>query len=294
MDGVILINKEKGCTSHDVVNKVKHITSEKVGHTGTLDPNATGLLPLLIGKGTKLSYYLINHDKEYEVTLKLGMKTDTADEEGIVIEKQEVDSKILREENIENILNSFLGKQMQTPPKYSARKINGKKLYEYARKNIEVEIKPRQIEIYNIHLNKVDIKEEQIQFTVQCSKGTYIRSLCEDIAKSLGTIGYMKELNRTKVGIFNIKDSIKIEDLEKNIENEEFVQKNIISIEQLFIKLYGEENKIILNEKKLTLFFNGVKLAHSLQDGMYRIYDENSRFIGIGSIEKQLLKREIV
>ncbi len=290
MDGVILINKEKGCTSHDVVNKVKHITNEKVGHTGTLDPNATGLLPLLIGKGTKLSYYLINHDKEYKVTLKLGMKTDTADEEGIVIEKQEVDSKILREENIENILNSFLGKQMQTPPKYSAIKINGKKLYEYARKNIEVEIKPRQIEIYNIHLNKVDTKEEQIQFTVQCSKGTYIRSLCEDIAKSLGTIGYMKELNRTKVGIFNIEDSITIKELEKNEDN---LTKYLITIEDLFYRIYNEENKITLNKKQLELYLNGVKLSSKNKDGMYGIYDENYIFIGIGSVQKGLLKREV-
>ena len=270
MDGVILINKEKGCTSHDVVNKVKHITNEKVGHTGTLDPNATGLLPLLIGKGTKLSYYLINHDKEYKVTLKLGMKTDTADEEGIV--------------------NSFLGKQMQTPPKYSAIKINGKKLYEYARKNIEVEIKPRQIEIYNIHLNKVDTKEEQIQFTVQCSKGTYIRSLCEDIAKSLGTIGYMKELNRTKVGIFNIEDSITIKELEKNEDN---LTKYLITIEDLFYRIYNEENKITLNKKQLELYLNGVKLSSKNKDGMYGIYDENYIFIGIGSVQKGLLKREV-
>lgn len=290
MDGIILINKGKGCTSHDVVNKVKHITSEKVGHTGTLDPNATGLLPLLIGKGTKLSYYLINHDKEYEVTLKLGMKTDTADGEGIIIEKQEVDRKVLQEENIKNVIDSFIGKQMQTPPIYSAIKINGKKLYEYARKNIEVDIKPRQIEIYNIHLNKIDAKEKQIQFTVQCSKGTYIRSLCEDIAKRLGTIGYMKELNRTKVGIFKIEDSITIEELEKNKNN---LTKYLITIEDLFYRLYNEENKITLNKKQLELYLNGVKLSSKNKDGMYGVYDENHIFIGIGKIQKGLLKREV-
>ena len=294
MDGIILINKEKDCTSHDVVNKVKRIFHTKVGHTGTLDPNATGLLPILIGKGTKLSFYLINHDKEYEVTLKLGQRTDTADSEGKVIEEQNVDISKLQDEIVANILNSFIGKQMQTPPIYSAIKVNGKKLYEYARKDIEVEIDPREIEIYSINLNKINKKEKLIYFTVKCSKGTYIRSLCEDIATKMGTVGYMKELNRTKVGIFDINDSIKIEDLEKNIESKEFLQKNIISIEQLFIKLYGEENKIILNEKKLTLFLNGVKLSYFLQDGMYRIYDESGIFIGIGSMEKQLLKREIV
>ena len=290
MDGVILINKGKGCTSHDVVNKVKHIFNEKVGHTGTLDPNATGLLPLLIGKGTKLSYYLINHDKEYEVTLKLGMKTDTADEEGIVIEKQEVDRKVLQEENIKNVLNSFIGKQMQTPPIYSAIKINGKKLYEYARKNIEVDIKPRQIEIYNICMNKIEADENLIQFKVQCSKGTYIRSLCEDIAKRLGTIGYMKELNRTKVGIFKIEDSITIEKLEKNKGN---ITKYLITIEDLFYRLYNEENQITLNKKQLDLYLNGVKLSNKNKDGIYAIYDENHSFIGIGSVQRGLLKREL-
>ena len=131
MDGVILINKEKNCTSANVVSKVKHILNEKVGHTGTLDPNATGLLPILIGKGTKLSYYLINHDKEYEVTLKLGEKTETADTEGKVIEQKGIPK--LSELIINNVLNSFIGKQWQKPPMYSAIKKNGKKLYEYAR-----------------------------------------------------------------------------------------------------------------------------------------------------------------
>ena len=285
MDGVILINKGKGCTSHDVVNKVKHIFNEKVGHTGTLDPNATGLLPLLIGKGTKLSYYLINHDKEYEVTLKLGEKTDTADGEGMVIEKHEVDRKVLQEENIKNVLNSFIGKQMQTPPIYSAIKVNGKKLYEYARKNIEVDIKPRQIEIYNICL---EADENLIHFTVQCSKGTYIRSLCEDIAKKLGTIGYMQELNRTKVGIFKIEDSIKVEELEKNS-----LKDYLITVEDLFFRLYNKDNKILLNKKYLELYLNGVKLSNKNKDGMYAIYDENNSFIGIGSIQNGLLKREL-
>ena len=160
MDGIILINKGKGYTSHDVVNKVKHIFNEKVGHTGTLDPNATGLLPILIGKGTKLSYYLINHDKEYEVTLKLGEKTDTADSEGKIIERQSLNDEFwLNEgsaERVREVLKTFIGRQMQTPPMYSAIKVNGKKLYEYARKNIDVEVKPREIEIYNIMLNKIE------------------------------------------------------------------------------------------------------------------------------------------
>lgn len=146
LDGIIVINKTKGCTSHDVVSKVKRILNEKVGHTGTLDPNATGVLPLLIGKGTKLSYYLIEHDKKYKVVLQLGIKTDTADCEGKIIEEKEVLDENLAEENIKTILDSFVGEQSQIPPMYSAIKVNGKKLYEYARKNQEVKLTPRKLQ----------------------------------------------------------------------------------------------------------------------------------------------------
>ena len=294
IDGIILINKEKGYTSHDIVNKIKHMFNVKVGHTGTLDPNATGLLPILIGKGTKLSYYLINHDKKYEVTLKLGEKTDTSDAEGQVIQEQNVDKTSLKKQNVENILKSFIGKQMQTPPIYSAIKVNGKKLYEYARKNIEVEIKPREIEVYDIKLIKIDEEKNEIQFVVHCSKGTYIRSLCEDIAEKLQTIGFMKELNRTKVGIFDIQDSIKLEELNKNKENEKFLNEHIISIENLFKRLYGDKNKIVINSRKIELYLNGTKLTQTVPDGQYRVYDENNNFIGTGSVQNKLLKREIV
>lgn len=293
MDGIILINKPKGCTSHDVVNKIKHVFNEKVGHTGTLDPNATGLLPILIGKGTKLSYYLINHDKEYEVVLKLGEKTDTADSEGQVIEKREVKDTMLDENNVIDSLKHFIGKQEQVPPMYSAIKIKGKKLYEYARKNIKVEVEPRQIEIYSIELSDINKTEQTISFKVKCSKGTYIRSLCEDIAEKLGTVGYMKELNRTQIGIFNITDSISLDELEDNKNNNDFLQKHLITIEKLFIKLY-KENEIQLNDKKLQLFLNGVKFSLNNPEGLYRIYDENNKFIGIGCIESGRLSRKIV
>ena len=293
MDGIILINKPKGCTSHDVVNKIKHVFNEKVGHTGTLDPNATGLLPILIGKGTKLSYYLINHDKEYEVVLKLGEKTDTADSEGQVVETREVKDTMLDENNVIDSLKHFIGKQEQVPPMYSAIKIKGKKLYEYARKNIKVEVEPRQIEIYSIELSDINKTEQTISFKVKCSKGTYIRSLCEDIAEKLGTVGYMKELNRTQVGIFNITDSISLDELEDNKNNNDFLQKHLITIEKLFIKLY-KENEIQLNDKKLQLFLNGVKFSLNNPEGLYRIYDENNKFIGIGCIESGRLSRKIV
>ena len=145
MDGIIVINKSKNCTSHDIVRKAKKILNEKVGHTGTLDPNATGVLPLLVGKGTQISKYLINHDKTYEAVLKLGEKTDTADIEGQVIEKKEVQPSNLVKENVERVLKSLIGKHEQIPPIYSAIKVNGKKLYEYARQGEIVEIEPRTI-----------------------------------------------------------------------------------------------------------------------------------------------------
>lgn len=185
MDGIILINKPKEWTSHDMVNKVKKILNEKVGHTGTLDPMATGVLPLLVGKGTLCSKYLINHNKTYKVKLELGKKTDTADTEGKIVEEKEVTNKMLEETVIKEVLNKFLGKQEQIPPIYSAIKVNGKKLYEYARKGQTVEIKPRQIEIYSIELLSIDKNLKQIEFKVSCSKGTYIRSLCEDIGNKL-------------------------------------------------------------------------------------------------------------
>ena len=166
MDGIILINKEKKYTSHDVVAKVKKILKVKVGHTGTLDPNATGILPLLLGNATKISKYLINHNKEYIAELKLGVKTDTADGEGKVIAEKQVNLEEIFEninESIQQILNSFVGKTLQKPPMYSAIKVNGKKLYEYARKNEKVEVKSRQIEIYKMELIKLDLKENIIK-----------------------------------------------------------------------------------------------------------------------------------
>ncbi len=284
MNGVIIVNKSKGYTSHDIVAKVKKITGKKVGHTGTLDPLATGVLPLLIGKGTLCSKYLMNHDKTYKVVLKLGIKKSTGDEEGDIIQEDVVDEGILDENNVKTVLQTFLGEQEQIPPIYSAIKVNGKKLYEYARKGQEVEVEPRKITIYDIQLLKINKENREIQFEVSCSKGTYIRSLCEDIAERIGTVGYMKELQRTRVGIFTIEQSVLVEDL-----NKENVEKHIITIEKLFENLENIE----LNEKKLQLFLNGVKLSVDLKDGIYKIYS-NEQFIGIGVVKDKLLKRDIV
>jgi len=277
LNGILVVNKEAGYTSHDVVSKVKKILGEKVGHTGTLDPNATGVLPLLIGKGTGLAKYLINHDKIYIATLKLGEKTDTADIEGNVIEKQEV--KDISKERVEEALFSFIGKQEQLPPMYSAIKVNGKKLYEYARKGETVELKPRQIEIYNIKL--IEINDLEIVFEVSCSKGTYIRSLCEDIAGRLGTVGYMKALNRTVVGQFDIESSVKVDDVDasKVIEVEEFLK---------------DKEKILLEPNKLELFLNGGRIKLNLADDVYRVYNVDNDFIGSGIVKDGLLKRDII
>lgn len=284
INGIIIINKSKNYTSHDVVAKVKKLLDiKKVGHTGTLDPNATGVLPLLLNNGTKLSKYLIEHDKEYEVTLKLGIKTDTLDGEGNIIEKQDVNWSKLQV--VEEILYSFIGKQRQIPPMYSAIKINGKKLYEYARKGQTIEIEPREIEIYNIILNKIDKQENEIQFKVSCSKGTYIRSLCEDIAQKLGTIGYMKELNRTKVGNFCIDQSITLEELENN---KELIKSKIITMHKLFFEL----PKIIVKEIDIKKFLNGVNLKLEKEDGIYNIYGKE--YIGLGIIKNKILKRDII
>lgn len=290
MNGVILINKEKNISSFGVVAKVRKILNiKKVGHSGTLDPNATGLLPILIGNGTKISKYLIEHDKTYIAKLKFGIKTDTADSEGEVIKKDNFKLDKKDEKFYIEIFNSFIGKSTQIPPIYSAIKVDGKKLYEYARKNEEVEIKPREVEIYSIKILHINYDENEIDFKVSCSKGTYIRTLCEDIAEKLETCGYMKELKRTRVNNFRIEDAITLEELENNKNNEEFLKNNVISIE----KVFENKNKINLNERKKELFLNGVKLTHDLKDDIYLVYSNNV-FLGLGIVQNKLLKRDVI
>ena len=288
MDGIIIINKPKNYTSHDIVRKVKKILNKKVGHTGTLDPNATGVLPLLIGKGTELSKYLINHNKTYEAVLQLGEKRDTGDCEGNILDSKPVQIECLDKAKIQNIFQSLIGKQQQIPPIYSAIKINGKKLYEYARKGEKVEIQPREIEIYSLEIININIEKKQIEFRVKCSKGTYIRTLCENIAEKLQTLGYMKELKRTQVGEFEQKDAITIEELE-NLVNKNEDNKNFITIENYF----KNAPSITLDEKRMKLFLNGVKLTFNTDDGIYKIY-YNKSFVGTGIVNSKLLKRDII
>ena len=295
LDGIIIINKEKNCTSHDVVYKIRKLFNEKVGHTGTLDPMARGVLPILVGKGTLCSKYLVNHDKVYEAVIKLGERRDTADVEGTVIETKHVIDVMMEEENIKRVLSKFVGKQDQIPPMFSAIKVRGKKLYEYARKGEKVEVQPRKIEIYSINLINIDKENKQLRFKVGCSKGTYIRTLCENIAEDLGTVGYMLDLNRLKVGNFGIENSVKIDELENNKDNELFLRENLISIEELFSGL----NSIVLPKRKVDLLLNGVCLSYNVEDGVYRLYSKmsengNSTFIGIGIVKSGLLKRDII
>lgn len=212
MNGILVINKEKGYTSRDVVNIVsKTLNIKKVGHTGTLDPIATGVLVICIGKYTKLVNLLTSKDKEYIATMQLGIKTDTLDITGEIIEEK---SYSVNEEKVRKILQSFLGKSMQQVPIYSAIKIKGKKLYEYARNNEKVILPKREINIKKIELLKLE--ENTITFKAIVSKGTYIRSLINDIAKRLGTVGTMTKLNRIKQGLFSIEDAVTIEEFKNN------------------------------------------------------------------------------
>ena len=291
MQGIIIINKPQGFTSQDVVSKTKKILNvKKAGHTGTLDPMATGVLPVLLGNYTKLSKYLIEHDKTYIAKIKLGERRSTGDQEGEIVETKSVNKELIEKENIENVLKTFLGKQMQTPPIYSAIKVDGKKLYEYARKGIEVKIDPREIEVYKLDLLNIDLENDEIEISVSCSKGTYIRVLCEDISKRLDTVGYMKSLNRIIVDKFKIEDAIDFETLEKNKDNKDFLEKNIITMENVFESL----PKLTLNSRKLELFLNGVLLTFKYPDGVYNIYNESNEYIGTGIIKNELLKRDII
>ena len=232
----------------------------------------------------------MEHNKTYIATIKLGETTDTLDGEGKIVKQSEINEKLLTEDNIKNVLKSFIGEQVQTPPIYSAIKINGKKLYEYARVGQKVDAEPRKINIYEISLEKLNLQKKEINIKVKCSKGTYIRTLCKDISEKLGTVGYMKELRRTEVNQFAIESSISLDDLENNKENEEYLKSKIISIERIF---NGNE-KIILNNSKLKHLLNGVRITYNRPNGMYRIYDENHKFQGLATIDNNLLKRDIM
>lgn len=271
--GILIIDKPQGITSHDVVGKVrKMLHTKKVGHTGTLDPLATGVLVVCVEKATKLVQYLICENKTYEVEMKFGIKTDTGDITGNVIENN---SNIeLSYEKIIQVLKAFEGFQKQIPPMYSALKVNGKKLYEYARAGVEIEREARDITIHGI--DNVFFENEYLRFRVSCSKGTYVRSLCEDIAKKLGTCGTMTNLRRTVTGEFKIEDAIKIDDISEG---------RILSMEKLFDKKIDVTSCL----KKL---INGEEIRVEVPDGLYNLYAE--QYLGIGKVTANKLKREII
>ena len=288
MEGILLINKPKGYTSQDVVSKVKKILNiKKAGHTGTLDPMATGLLPVLLNDYTKLSKYLIEHDKSYIVTLKFGIKTDTADIEGNVLEENpsEIDY-----DGLGAIVESFKGKSFQTPPMYSAIKVNGRKLYEYARQGEKVDVPAREINIYDIEILDIDEDFKLLKLRVDCSKGTYIRVLCEDIARKIKNVAAMYDLERIKVDKFDIKNAITLEELEARANDKMFIDSILIKMEDLF----KDYPRIDLGLDKEKLFLNGAKLTlRDKEDGIYNVYVENE-YYGLGTIKNKILKRDII
>ncbi len=242
MDGVLIVNKEKGVTSRDVVNKIcKILNTKKVGHTGTLDPIATGVLVVCVGKATKLVEILTSEDKEYIATVKLGVLTDTLDTDGKVLEEKDVS---IKKEDLVRTLNSFVGFYDQEVPIYSAVKINGKKLYEYARSNINVDLPKRRVEIKKIEL--LEFNKDYYKFKVLVSKGTYIRSLIKDINDKLKIIGSMSDLIRTKQGDFDIKDSYTISEINDS-------KYNLLTITDVL----KDENCVIIDDTLFKVVKNG-------------------------------------
>ncbi|MFL0246940.1 tRNA pseudouridine(55) synthase TruB [Candidatus Clostridium stratigraminis] len=275
MDGIINVYKPLGVTSFDVVKKVMKLAkTKKVGHTGTLDPLAAGVLPICIGRATKIVDYIMSENKMYVADLMLGIKTDTYDREGTILKKNEVN---LSNDEIIDVINTFIGNTMQEPPMYSAIKINGKRLYELARKGMVVEREKRPISIYD--LNILDINLPLIRFKVTCSKGTYIRSLCNDIGDKLGVGGTMWNLERIQTGQFKKVNSHALEELtSENLES-------LLTPIDVALESY---DKLIFSCKHENLLLNGVKINNPYIidkidfNKLFRVYIDNSKFIGLG------------
>ncbi|AOY54453.1 tRNA pseudouridine(55) synthase TruB [Clostridium perfringens] len=288
MNGVINIYKNTGMTSFDVVAMVRRVAKmKKVGHTGTLDPKASGVLPVCLGKATKIIDYIMENKKVYRVNLKLGMITDTYDLEGEVL--REKDASHITKDEILNCINSFVGTIDQVPPMYSALKQNGVRLYELARQGIEVHREARKVTIYSIENIKIE-SNDNIQMDVCCSKGTYIRSLCYDIGEKLNVGATMTALERIQNGPFTKEEAINIEDL-----TEELLEKRIISIE----KALDSFEKITVNEKFGKLLRNGVKVFDNRMyseevefNKLYRVYEDNGVFLGLGKRDEKGFKLE--
>lgn len=278
MNGIIIVNKPTGITSFDVVSRIRRLYQiKKVGHTGTLDPDASGVLPLCIGKATKVIEYLMDEDKAYRVGLLLGAATDTQDATGSIILEKPV---LVSDEEIETAINSFMGDQEQIPPMYSAVRIKGKRLYELARRGIEVERSPRPITIYKIDILNIERKSDKVHvtFEVECSKGTYVRTLCHDIGQLLGCGGHMNSLIRTRSGPFMLDDSYTLDDLEE-IKSKMKLETALISMDKALLKMpsvYISHNNALRLKNGLSVPLGG------LTADFIRVYHESGVFLAIG------------
>lgn len=287
MNGIINVYKEKGFTSHDVVAKLRGIFKQKkIGHTGTLDPDATGVLPVCLGHATKLCDLLTDKDKTYETVLKLGIVTDTQDMTGGILKESFVECS---QKEMEKMVYSFLGEYSQIPPMYSALKVNGKKLYELAREGKVVERKPRQVEIKDIKIKNVNWQEKEVELEVTCSKGTYIRTLCHDIGEKLGCGGVMKQLVRTRVDRFLIADSLFLSEIEELVNKRE-IEEHIMSVDNFFVK----NPAITIKKDADRLIYNGNSFQErnikSLEEGVgdwIRVYDSKGVFVGLYKLEEK-------
>lgn len=274
LNGIVLINKARGVSSNKVVNKVKYLLkAEKAGHLGTLDVLGEGLLPVTLGKGTKVFEYFLNKDKVYHTVFKFGETTATLDLEGEIIQKNNV---VVTLDNLKSVAKSFIGKQMQMPPAYSAKKVNGHKAYELIRKGEEFSLKPKEVEIYSIEIIN-ELETNVFELIVHCSSGTYIRSLCRDLANSLSTYGVMLSIQRTKCGKFDIFNSNTLEDVENGIFT-------IVQLDTIF-----DNEKLILKKEDCLKLLNGQIINVNASNGEYRVYD-NQLFLGLGQVENSKLK----
>lgn len=280
MDGIVLINKPKGITSYDVIRAAKKIfKTSKIGHTGTLDPFAEGLVILCVGKATKLVNRLIDANKTYEGTLVFNNHYDTYDVTGEIINS---DEKVIELEELRLVSNSFVGSYLQMPPVYSAIKKDGKKLYEYARQNIEVKVDPRLVHIYDLTiLDQLNVNE--YTFTTNVSKGTYIRSLAVDIAAKLNTYGALKTLRRTKIDKYSLNDAVDLDKLTIN---------DIISIESIF----KECENVVLNDYMIALVKNGIYLDERqiITNKDFKVYNENKELIAIYEVVSEKIYRPFI
>ena len=286
MNGIINIYKEQGYTSHDVVAKLRGILRmKKIGHTGTLDPDAVGVLPVCTGRATKLCGMITDWGKTYEAVMLLGTRTDTQDISGNILSHTEVNVTKIQ---IMDVIGSFTGEYDQIPPMYSALKHNGKKLYELARQGIEIERKPRRVNIKSILINDINLEDNDktVTFTVECSKGTYIRTLCEDIGNRLGCGACMQSLKRTRVGSFSIDNSYTLSQIEQMVQAGK-TDEILTPIDEMF----SDSRKVIISQEYDKLLYNGNKLPYNSiqgkndvqhnEDEQVRVYDKNDEFIGV-------------